>query len=211
MSIAFNSHRESGRGNKNCRTSQETSYFCRHKISSSRWLAAASGVCGFEEGCPWAKSTLMATRFAQCSSFISKAITYGAKATPKTVSQVGKRLDCTQCHFPHFILFLLSSFYSWVLWYNSKDRPLSPILAQYWEWRGVSEHTRRPWCRQEDAQRGKWVPAWEDPRDSLRPQPRAAPGAARGRKPAFSQPLRARTLPSSSVSPNSPCWSRSLM
>lgn len=61
MSIVFNSHRKPGRGNKTCRMSQGTSYFWGRKTSSSQWLAAASRVRGFEEGCPWARSTLMAT------------------------------------------------------------------------------------------------------------------------------------------------------
>lgn len=211
MSTVLNSLQEPGRGNENCRISQETSYFCCCKISPLQWLAAASVLCGFEEGYPWAKSALMATRFARSSPFISKPITYGAKATPKTISQAGKRLDCTQCHFPHFILFLPSSFYRCVLRSNGKDRPLSLILAQCWERRGISDHTRLPWCRQRDAHRGKRDPTQEDPRISLHPQPQPAPGAAWGPEPRLPRTWRAMTLPLRSVLSNSPRWSRSLM
>jgi len=52
----------------------------------------------------------MATRFAQSSSFVSKPITYGAKATPRTISQAGRRLDGTECHFPHLFSFFLLHF-----------------------------------------------------------------------------------------------------
>lgn len=167
----FNSHRESGRRNKNCRVSQETSYFGRHKISYSQWLAAASGAWGLEEGCPWAKSARMATRFARSSSFVSKPTTIAQMQLQRLFHRRAKGLIAHNTASLVLFSFFFLQFIG-VLRYNSKDRSLS-------------DHTGLPQCWWKDALRGMQDPVWEDPRDKLHAQPQGAPGVAQGPEPRF--------------------------